>query len=342
MERLLLLFLFVWTFGANAATFGVVGAPLCGYGMYKYNGACVPLNQMPENCSEINGVGTYRVPLDASSFLYREAYGTNPCQGTHTLYEYNNSVLIMLSSSGTLRSFGAPMCGYGQYRLGGKCYTQMDADARSLCPDNFHKTVSDTASFMDLNSQGISCQGTYNLYEYSELFHPLFNGILLSVGAALQTASDMRLVRCSVNPDEYYQIATDATEEGFGLPELGMCANDTVKYSVKSDCKDVNVANASNVVENSVCAVLCDSGVYSNLGVCASGYCMMDGRPRRLYYSRGGASFSIPMYASKLTTPSINIRVADGGGVCYVNLVETSRENTIHVSYGDRVYSAMD
>ncbi len=342
MKGFLVIFLCMYAYCADAATFGAVGAPICGYGMYKYAGECVPLSQQADKCAQINGVGTYRVPLDVSSFLYQEVYGTQACQGTHVLYEYDDAIFVTLGSAGSLRTFGAPMCGYGQYRLNGTCYDYADANAVGSCPQDFYKSVSDTASFMDLYSQGIVCNGTYDLYEYSELLHPLFNGILLPVGAALQTAADMQQTRCTVNPDEYYQIAV-ATADGFAFPDAGVCATGAVKYGVKSDCKDIDVTDANVLRANSVCGVLCSGNqVYTNSGSCATGYCNLGGVRRRLNFRRDGVTHSISMYASPVTTPSINIGGGGLDGVCYINLVTQPHDNTIRVKYNDTVYYAVD
>lgn len=342
MKGYVVVLLCVGTLGADAATLGVAGAPLCGYGMYKYNGECVSLTAPVEKCPQINGLDSYIVPLDASTFLYREIYGTNECLGTHVLYEYDTSVLAAFRGGGSLRSFGPPLCGYGQYRLNNTCYDVTDDDAVGSCPDGFHRSVSDTATFMDLYSQGFVCQGTHVLYEYSERLQPIYNGTLLSVGAPLETAADMRQTRCSKNPDEYYQIAV-AEEDTFAFPDLGACQTTSVKYAVKSDCKDIDVTDANSLRANSVCGVLCDSGVYTNAGTCATGYCEYDGARRRLFYSSNGVTRAISAYASQVTTPSINISGGPITGVCYVNLVPNDTgKQTIRVKNNDTLYYAID
>lgn len=326
-----------------AATFSAVQVPLCGYGMYRYGSECLSLDVQADKCPTINNHSSYRIALDSTTFMYQE-YSEAICLGTHTLYAYDDELLASMASGGTLRTFGPPMCGYGYYRLNNTCYKKTDSDAVGLCPENFHKTGSDSASYMSLFVQDNVCLGTYSVYEYADYLHPLYNGILVSVGAPLQTASDMRGTPCSVNPSDYYQIAV-ATEDAFSHPDVGACATTSAKFVVNTDCKDINTSDANSLGQNAVCGVLCDSGVYTNSGVCADSYCEIGGMRKRLYYQKDNITHSIPLYSNPTTTPSMNVAIpSDGesGQTCYMNLIPSVLTDTIRVKYNNTTYYGID
>ena len=324
---------------STAATFSAVKVPLCGYGYYRYGSECRPVDIQADKCSAINGQSTSRVYHDSTSFMYQE-HSDLKCLGMYDLYTYNQDLFAPEFSTGTLRSFGPPMCGYGYYRLNNKCYKKTDSDAVGLCPENFHKTGSDSASYMSLFVQGDSCLGLYGLYEYADYLHPLYNGILVSVGAPLQTASDMRGTPCSINSDNYYQIAV-ATEDAFAHPDVGLCSPTSAKFVVNTDCKDIDASDANSLRQNAVCGVLCDSGVYTNSGICANSYCMNGDKTRRLYYQYGNTKHSIPLYSNSTTTPSLNVKY-DNGQICYMNLVTGGRTGGVRVKHENVVYYGID
>lgn len=242
------------------------------------------------------------------------------------------------TDAATFSSVKVPLCGYGQYRLNNKCYSITDKDASGLCPEDFHKTSSVSSSFMSLLAN--ECLGIYTRLKYGEYFYPLYNGILLSVGAPLKTASDMRDTPCSVNSNDYYQIAV-ATENAFTHPDIGACPSNSSKFVVNTDCKDINTLDGNSLSANPTCGVLCDSGVYTNSGVCATGYCEQDGKRRRLYFKKDNVTRSIPLYASPTTTPSINVKY-NNAHTCYMNLIPSAVMNTIHIKHENKIYHGID
>ena len=343
MRRVYTLFCCMFVSVTNAATFSAVKVPMCGYGMYRYKGSCVSLADQAESCSALNGVSTYRVALDSNTFMY-QGRAEIICLGTHVLYEYNDALLTTMPSGGTLRSFGPPMCGYNQYRLNNKCYQKTDATAVGMCPENFHKTGNNSASFMSLFVQENVCLGTYSEYEYSERLYPIYNGFLMSVGAPLQTAADMRATKCSVNPDSYYMIAV-ATEDGFMHPELGTCPTTSSKFVAGNDCKDINTSDESELSKNPICGVLCNSGVYTNSGICADGYCEYANDRKRIFYSKDNTTHSVPLYSSPTTTPALNILFTSDNGTnqtCYMNLVPGAAQDAVHIQYNNTTYYGID
>lgn len=325
---------------AHAATFSSVSVPLCGYGLYNNGSKCVKQTNKFEKCPDINGVGTYPVVLNADSFNYRTRSDV-ACLGTHSFYEYDTNTVVMLPSHGTFRTVGAPKCGYGEQNIGGVCVKREENDARGRCKTGFYKTGANQASFMSTFANHGTCLGTYSVYEYTDNLSPIYNGILLTVGAPLNTDENMQSVRCSANSDNYYQI-TAADDDKFSFPNMTKCDATSSKYSVKSNCRDIDVSNPADLKQNTICGVLCDSGVYTNVGTCADGYCSVGGKNRRIYTNRDGLVRSVPLYSSKNTTPSIHIRFnSSPDQVCYMNLVDTPTDKPIRIEYnGIKYYSA--
>ncbi|MDW2995341.1 MAG: hypothetical protein R8N24_04970, partial [Alphaproteobacteria bacterium] len=99
------------------------------------------------------------------------------------------------------------------------------------------------------------------------------------------------------------------------------------KFIVKNDCKDIDVADVSQLSENQICGVLCENAgdVYTNSGVCATGYCKNGDKKLRLHVARPeGAKYDYPLYASKTSSPSMHFKFLNTSGneqTCYVNLV---------------------
>ena len=319
-------------------------APTCPYGSYHLNGKCVEYTgQTAQNeCDK----DFYLTVIEQASFMALFPYDAK-CLGTYTKYAYttdtNNAIEPLFL--GSLMYTGAPTCPYGSYHLNGKCVEYGTADAQNYCdktngtPD--YLTVIEQASFMALFPYEPPCLGTYTQYDYiSNAFdgiYPLYVGTLLTTGSPIGdqgTFKKMYDTKCEFNGDKYYSIELVGVADDyqpFMHPVVGMCdkAGGYGKFIVKTDCKDIDTSDPTQLAANQVCGVLCsDSGsVYTNSGVCsANGYCSNNGKHRRLYVGlpNNGGSYSYPLYASKTSWPALNFKLPnDNGGkqTCYVNLV---------------------
>lgn len=324
-----------------AATFSTVSVPLCGYGLYNNGSECVKRTNKFDKCPDINGLGAYPVVINENSFNYRTHFDAQ-CLGTHTLYEYDVLVVKMLPTHGTFRTVGAPKCGYGEQRLDGVCVKRESDEGRGRCKNGFYKSGANQSSFMSVFANGGKCLGTHTVYEYADNLSPIYNGILVSVGAPLRASKNMQSVPCSTNPDNYYQI-TASDSSVFSFPNMANCDTNSSKYSVKSNCRDIDVNNLEQLKQNTICGVLCDSGVYTNLGMCADGYCSIDGKNKRIFINNNGVVQSVPLYSSKNTTPSVNVRFnGSSNQVCYMNLVDAPTDKSLRVEYNGIKYRAID
>ncbi len=353
-------------------------AGICGYGMYHNpDGECVTMSQWVAESTkcepiQINGVSrpTYQFDVNVSTFLRHEPSGN--CRGLYSNYIYDSDLITPVDSEGdflyTVTNYAA-ICGYGEYHLNGTCYDidTLTEETRFGCDNGYHKTVATDASFMGpkefvTNPNEPLCNGDYLLYNFVDgtdsasydtaRIYPMYNGTLLFVGAAetrnISTFDEMYNNRCSVNPENYYNISLLGanTSQPFAFPILGMCDTGYSKFIIDKNCHYIN--SDADVAENMICGVLCDNPnyVYTNSGVCSErGYCSNDGKHRRLYVGLpNGDSYSYPLYASKTTEPALNFRLPnDKGGyqTCYVNLVPpdaikhfvTEKPNPLRLGY---------
>ena len=312
---------------AYCATMTNMGSPLCGYGYYKYNSECRPRAELSAKCTQINGMNAYQVLLPNSSFMFKNK-SEYECMGNYSVYTYDEMRVVPVYSTGSFFNVASPMCGYGKYRLDGKCYAFTDSEAIGSCKENYHISNAVDASFMAKRTEDPVCLGNYAIYEYDDTFVAIYNGAFLQYGSPLQVTTQMAAQKCKFNPENYYKIGI-TEKEYFVYPHLGVCSETTEKFIVDTDCKDIDVSDPKQLATNRYCGVLCsDAGsVYTNSGVCsAKGYCSNNGKHRRLYVGlpNNGGSYSYPLYASKTSWPALNFRLPDDNGgfqTCYVNLV---------------------
>ena len=314
----------------------------CPFGYYHLkdkdgNLQCVSLSRQADRCSAINGVSTYLIPLEVSSFRYKE-YADLSCLGTYSLYKYDTSLLDSIHSRGTFYKVtaSAPTCPFGYYHRDGECVKHDTPESQKNCKDGFHKTVVESASFLHLEKEDPVCLGTYSTYAYTnatdDRIYPRYNGTLMYIGSGIGQFKKMKETDCSKNPEHYYSIKLNGIADDyqpFQHPEFGMC--DTVnlyhKFIINNDCKDIDTSNSTelNKDKNMLCGVLCQNPgeVYTNSGVCsADGYCSdSNGKHRRIYVGRSGnVAHSYPLYASRTSTPALKFKFSDDQ-ICYVNLV---------------------
>ena len=89
--------------------------------------------------------------------------------------------------------------------------------------------------------------------------------------------------------------------------------------------------------DNMIALRMCGAGQEMNyLGNCAN-LCAASG----VNYLRSDTGVTVPVYASKITTPSLNIK-ATGARACYVNLLPESSTGAINVKYNDAFYHTVN
>jgi hypothetical protein len=95
----------------------------------------------------------------------------------------------------------------------------------------------------------------------------------------------------------------------------------------------------TDVLDTKLAVRLCAAGQDMNyLGNCAN-LCALTSTGVSMRYLRTGGGLVIPIYATKLTTPSLNFK--SGNRQCYVNLVPEKSKGAINIMYEDNFYHAV-
>ena len=237
----------------------------------------------------------------------------------------------------TFSTVQVPLCGYNKYRLDGICYEFNSNKNQRKCPLGFYNIDAYNISFLGVGKLNSACLYKYTKYIYPTELRVITNGFLVNSSIPLNVFANLSSVKCLVQPDEYYQVVP-VDNVSFDVPSLALCADNMLKYVVLNDCKDV-----VNYRGNPVCAVLCDTGVYTNVGTCADSYCSVDGKNRRIFVNNNGVIQSVPLYSSKITTPSLNVRFGNAPGqTCYMNLIDAPSDKPFRVKYNDKKYYSID
>ena len=248
-------------------------------------------------------------------------------------------------------TFGAPLCGYGQYRLNSECREIGTVDSSGQCTGQVISGTSclnvviqvmererpelfpfdagfsdvgyatDTVSNVSAACSGNGVSGTTCLNamiqvvekERPELYP--FDAGFSDVGYSITNYATVQDNDCLGTMNGYYTMDIPA----FSTMTDAKCASGYEKYDVLNDCQYINMASTdvSDIhsplnPENWMCGVLCDTGlIYTGTGACSQ-YCNLDGVNKRLYTNRDGNVISYPLYTDKLTTPALNVSFVSG------------------------------
>ena len=275
-------------------------------------------------------------------------------------------------------AIGAPMCGYGQYRLNGECY-EYGVQNDTLCDGDSVSGAACLAAFVESSGEfenlspfaggytdigaptdvespadavcggagvsGAACLAAF--VESSGEFANLspFSGGFTDIGAPGTAFENMKANDCLGTMDGYYVTGVD----WFSPMVNATCPSGTENYVIPNDCQYIDMANtdASDIhsplnPENWMCGVLCDTGaLYTGTGACSMP-CTTDGIKRRLHIKSDTYNFSVPLYSDKLTSPAMHFSIYDSvSGTakrCYMNMFPRSGTNKIAVDYRGTIY----
>ncbi len=237
----------------------------------------------------------------------------------------------------TFSSVSVPLCGYGRYLFDGICYKYAENIAPSKCPTGFHLSAKNEIFLLGRFDNGKTCMDAYSQYSCPDNLFLIRNGYLSENGAPIFSKKYIKENRCGMNSDTYYRF-TSVNSTEFFFPDMYRCPENAIKYKGITDCRDVVTINAGEVQQKTMCAQLCDTGVYSNIGICvADGYCNLDNKNKRIYFSKNGLVRSVPLYASKVTSPALHIRFGATDThpekTCYINLIENKTDKGLRLNY---------
>lgn len=115
---------------------------------------------------------------------------------------------------------------------------------------------------------------------------------------------------------------------------VGTCPDGT--YAVSDNEITVWSYPYDSTPDTTIAVRLCDSGYDMNYqGNCAA-LCAISNTGVSMQYMRTSTGLVFPVYAKKLTTPSLNVKA--GNRQCYVNMLPESGSGAINVRYQDALY----
>lgn len=231
------------------------------------------------------------------------------------------------SSAATVVRYGPMLCENDQQLSNGTCIEKMQND----CPAGYYETLIDASTYSAMTLK-LQCMNSYNKEQLPDIFHAIYNGVLVAYGAKLcgngQYLSDGECTAYQRGecPENFYDIT--GAEETLSIPENMSCASDYVSYGLNANC-------ASGAVSNGLCAILCERDkTYTGLGTCATPC------PHGITEMHAAGGHAWPLYAEKLTTPALNIKTSNG--VCYINFLPGAARGVMNIKSATGTYHISD
>ena len=137
------------------------------------------------------------------------------------------------SHGATVVKFGAVLCDE-THMSSGAC---VDIE-RDICPSGYYKTLIGSATFAAPTLELKSCMNSYNDTVMSDLFYPIYNGVLVSFGASL-CGPDEHFASGACKPrvqgrcnDGFYQTLISGITFSSPSAELNECTNSYNQYEL--------------------------------------------------------------------------------------------------------------
>ncbi len=243
------------SFGATVVNFG---ATLCDANQHLSSGECVP--RARDKCP----AGYYQTLIGATT------YSAPTLELQSCMNAYDDVVLSDLFHpiyNGIVVNFGATLCDENQHLSSGECVPR----ERDRCPAGYYQTLIGTATYSAPTLELQSCMNAYDDTVMPDLFHPIYNGIVVNFGATLCGADEQfgagtcqprAQGRCDTG---YYQTLIGANTFSAPLAELQQCMNSYNEFEL---------ADTLSVIYNGILvnfgATLCGDGQYLSDGTCAA------------------------------------------------------------------------
>jgi len=319
MRGVIFLFLLIAPGMADAASIVKFGARLCDEGQHMSAGTCT--DKVQNECP----AGYYETLIAPSTYSAITIH--NQCMNSYNKVELPTGFNAIYN--GVLIKFGPTLCGADQQLANGKC----EPKEQGRCADGSYKTLVVQSTFSAPGVSSNECMNSYNMYELDSVLSLIYNGVLISFGPKLcgagQYLADGECMPTTRGecPENFHVISPDEATLGT-LGGDGACANGYAGYYLNANC-------AAGETSDNMCAVLCDAGLqYTGLGTCAAPC------PHGMTAMHLSDGHSWPMYAEKLTTPGLNIKMP--AGMCYINFLPGAARGGVNVKSADGTYHITD
>ena len=182
---------------------------------------------------------------------------------------------------------------------------------------------------------GVATQGK-GISEYKSL------GVGMCDGGYYNGSECVSYAKTELCPDDYNEISNvvsfRAVADGIDCPS-GTVAISAYDGAHLPDEKQILVWSYpyDSTPDNMIALRMCGAGQEMNyLGNCANLCAVPETR-----YLRSNTGVVVPVYANKITTPSLNIK-SGNAQKCYVNLLPESGVGAINVRYNDALYHTVN
>ena len=319
MERFIFVFLAVLLCG-NVFAAQLVGneITLCTNGYSADGSTCTPYDD--GDC----GTGYYDLTASATSFV---APSNNVCSTSGYKSRTLPDTTIALVYHGAVLGEEITLCNNGYSSNGSSCSTYSRGD----CSDSsYYEIATNSTSFVAPNGNVCSTSGyksrTLPNTTITMVYHGAVVGdeITLCNNGYSADGSSCTTYASSGCPSDFYNINTGAAAFA---ENNGSCASGYHQYIAENSC--------GFEPEGSTCINFCSG---NELMTGAGGCSALCGEGATVFRVSTGLRY--PLWATKQTTPSLNIGFANGNR-CYVNLVSGHADVTaIHVAWDEYLYHA--
>lgn len=295
MKKIVFLFLFICT-GANSAQLVGSEITLCTNGYSPDGSTCTTYDN--GDCE----TGYYDLTPSATSFV---SSNTANCSVSGYKSRTLPDTTITLVYHGAVVGDEITLCSNGYSPDGSSCSTYSRGD----CASNYHEIVTNATSFVSPTSNVCSASG-YKKHTMPDTSTTItYHGAVLGDEITLCTngysadGSTCSTYGTSNCPTDYYNVNVGATSF---VENNGSCASGYSQYIAEDSC--------GFEPDGSTCVNFCSgSELMTGTGGC-SALCSAGATVFRV-----STGLRYPLWATKQTTPSLNVGFANGGR-CYMSL----------------------
>ena len=272
-------------------------------------------------------------------------------------------------------TFGAAICGYGQYRINGICVAYGADNTDSVCGGPAVTGGACLSAFIDSSAEifewypfnsgygdfgvsvtelsdvekacgsvGVIGGACLNAFIESsnevEDWYPFWGGFG-DLGASSDFFETTLENVCMGGAMDGYYVAPIGSDVFVPL-QNGECAAGYDSYIISNDCQYIDMSSKDSTDihspkhnDNYMCGVLCDTGKMYTGTGACSQRCKINGQDQRLYVG-GDGLYSAPLWVDKLTTPGMSFQFSNGAR-CYMNLLQR-RNGDVAVRYKNQTY----
>lgn len=219
------------------------------------------------------------------------------------------------------------LCADGYYRANGNCVAYTSGG----CPTGRYNAAVNNASFVA--SEDGNCYSGFDVYTRADDY--IYPMIESSDGASIlcpagQYRANGTCTTYSAGTCPENMVNTTTNSATWATMTNGACPSNYVAETISAIEFACDTYESQITSETPACLLMCSNGnVFTEVNSCAAlcqGY-------HKLKTSTG---LEFPVYATKQTTPSINLGI--GNSVCYVNLVPGRTTGAIHIKYNETTY----